>query len=109
MFRTFARLALVVGGVLTCAVIFLSWAYTADRKWTPGQLAGERGISFEADLPAALRECVAAHDHERLPDLAQEREYRISGWFIDERRTAPVIQCMRKKGWLAVPTTLYSP
>jgi hypothetical protein len=74
----------------------------------PGQAVGDN-IGFAADFSTALRECVATHDGEHLSDLDQGHEYRISGWFLNYERTTPVIQCMRKKAWLAVPTTLYTP
>jgi hypothetical protein len=108
MSRIYATSTLFVGVVIACAVIVFSSAYTAGRKWVPGQAVRDN-ISFEADFTRALRECVATHDGEHLADLDQGHEYRISGWFLNYERTTPVIQCVRKKGWLAVPTTLYTP
>ena len=107
MSRTYAAAALLVGVAIACGAI-LSWVYTAERKWAPGHALGE-GNYFDADFPTALRGRVAAHDSGRLADLDQAHEYRISGWFVDYEWTTPVIQCMREKGWLAVPTTLYAP
>jgi hypothetical protein len=100
--------ALLVGVATASVVILLSLAYTAERKWVAGQAPGE-GVTFEADFSAALHGCVATNDSERLADLDQGHRYRISGWFLNDEKTTPVIQCMRKKGWLAVPTTLYTP
>jgi len=100
MSRIYATSALLVGVVIACYVMLLSLAYTTERKWVPGHAAGE-DVKFEADFSTALRECVATHDSEHLADLDQGHEYR-------ERKT-PVVQCMRKKGWLDVPTTLYTP
>jgi hypothetical protein len=108
MFRFYATATLFVGVVIACAAILFSLTYTAGRKWVPGQVAGD-DISFETDFSTALRECVATYDGEHLADLDQGNEYRISGWFLNYERTTPVIQCMRKKGWLAEPTTLWTP
>ncbi len=71
-----------------------------ERKWVPGQLGGGN-ISFEANFPKALRECVATYDRPHLADLDKGHEYH--------RLTAPIVQCMGGKGWLNIPTTLYSP
>jgi hypothetical protein len=108
MSRISAISTLLVGLVVACTVILFSSAYTAERKWVSGQAAGD-SISFEANFSTALRECIATHDGEHLGDLDQGHEYRISGWFLNDERTTPVIQCMRKKGWLAVSTRLWTP
>jgi hypothetical protein len=106
MSRIYAASTLFV--VVACAIILFRSAYTAERKWVPGQAPGDN-VSFEADFSTILRECVATHDGEHLVDLDQGHEYCISGWFLNDERTTPVIQCMRKKGWLAVPTVLWTP
>jgi hypothetical protein len=108
MSRIYATSTLFAGVAVACAVILFSSAYTAERKWVPGQAPGDN-ISFEADFATALHECVATHDSEHLADLDQGYEYRISGWFLNYERTTVVIQCMRKKGWLATPSTLRTP
>jgi hypothetical protein len=108
VFRIFAASAFLLGVIVICGAFFFSRAYTAERKWVPGGAVGER-INFKPNFSTALHDCVAAHDSRRLADLDQGHDYRISGWFVDREKTTPVIQCMRVKGWLAVPTSLYTP
>lgn len=87
--------------VLIAGAVPLSLSACAgERKWVPGQLGGGN-ISFEANFPKALRECVATYDRLHLADLGNGHEYR--------ELTAPIAQCMGRKGWLNVPTTLYTP
>jgi hypothetical protein len=92
--------AFMVGVIIICAISFSLSACAAERKWAEGH-APRENVKFEADISTALRECVAAHDSEHLADLDQGHDYR--------ERIAPVVQCMRKKGWLDVPATIYGP
>jgi hypothetical protein len=50
-------------------------------------------------LRSDLHECVSTYDADRLAEIDQGREYRISGWFIDRPHTDAVINCMKIKGW----------
>ena len=70
-----------------------------NRGWAAPAQAG----SFHD----AHLECVAAHDPNHVADIDDTgSSYRLSGWFVDEKRKAPVVQCMKDKGWHEIPVVL---
>jgi hypothetical protein len=50
-----------------------------------------------------LTSCVVESDPSHLYEMNDGREYQIAGWFVSTTRTAPVRDCMIRKGWEPIP------
>src|SRR6187399_414480 len=96
-----SRLAYVI--VIVAGAVF----YTPQRHWAQGQRPGDR-VSTEP-FSTALPECLEDHDPAGLAKFERTGSYQISGWFASEASTQEVARCMRPKGWLLVPTHIYTP
>lgn len=91
---------LIVGAV--CATF-----YTPERRWIEGEKVGDRVA--QAPFAAALPECLKQDDPSGLAAFNRTGTYQVSGWLVSPTRTDKVVGCMSAKGWLLVPTHLYTP
>lgn len=99
-------------GIGTLVLLFLgivtSQLYTAERQWVPGSMGDvdpPRTVPFDTALPA----CLSRYDPAAINNLARTGRYRVSSWLVREPQTTDVSSCMKRQGWLLMPTNLYTP
>jgi hypothetical protein len=104
-----------------CSPIYtppLGWAIGIDQTQYPVRADMEKATTqaFRERFRPDLSNCVSENDPQHLYEMDNGGEYRISGWFVSNERTAPVQDCMRRKGWqpyplwpIASPPSLQSP
>ena len=101
------RMGFVLGAVFAIG----GCAYTVERTWGRGTFAqhlpphAPGGAEGHARFRSDLADCVAADDPERLNELENGGEYRLSGWLLSSRRK-DVRSCLHRKGYLGVPKVL---
>ena len=111
--------ARLIAGVLLLPLMLAGCSdiYTPEKRWSQGyeltqpsdqaKVATASRIDTGPALRSDLHACVAAFDPQHVSDLDNGGDYKMSGWFVLPSRTAPVKDCMAKKGWLL--TADYTP
>ena len=103
--------------VLTCTPMLGGCFYDVGRHWVESGPPGSASSAFDdplrptpsTPLRPTLVSCVAKNDPAHLYQLENGGEYRMSGWFLSDKRIGAVSRCMRASGWQATPNTLLLP
>jgi hypothetical protein len=113
--------ALRVLAYLTLLIALYGCIYTIERRWayspqsSLNQSTAPMGQQDKATKEAesrfeqTLRGCIAREDPNSLGRYDEAHEYRLSGWFVNEQRTVPVVRCMNSHDWILYPTKIYAP
>jgi hypothetical protein len=94
-----------LSGLLVCGC---SPIYTPAVAWSHSYSSSAYPTNAEIEAAAEkdknhlwddLRACVAEFDPDHLYEMKDGQLYKTTGWFVNVKRTDPVVNCMNKKDW----------